>query len=62
MVESSLGITAAAQLGALADWLDLDGNLLIENDPFLGATAIGGRIVLPSAPGLGVVERAGPVD
>jgi L-alanine-DL-glutamate epimerase-like enolase superfamily enzyme len=62
MVESSLGITAAAQLGALADWLDLDGNLLIENDPFLGATAIGGRIELPIAPGLGVVDRAGPAE
>lgn len=36
MVESSVGITAAAHLAELAEYLDLDGNLLIENDPFEG--------------------------
>jgi L-alanine-DL-glutamate epimerase-like enolase superfamily enzyme len=39
MIESSVLITAAAHLAELADHLDIDGNLLIANDPFTGATA-----------------------
>jgi L-alanine-DL-glutamate epimerase-like enolase superfamily enzyme len=58
MIESSLGITAAAHLSPLADTADLDGNLLLESDPFLGATVKAGRLVLPEAPGLGVTARA----
>jgi L-alanine-DL-glutamate epimerase-like enolase superfamily enzyme len=54
MIESSLGITAAAQIGALADWLDLDGNLLIQADPFTGVTTTAGRLCLPAGNGLGV--------
>jgi len=54
MIESSLGITAAAHLGALADWIDLDGNLLIKDDPFSGVITVDGRITLPRGPGLGV--------
>jgi len=42
MLETSLMISAAAQLADLADYLDLDGNLLITNDPFEGVTAAGG--------------------
>jgi len=57
MIESSLGITAAAHISPLVDTADLDGNLLIENDPFVGATVEAGRIVLPDGPGLGVRER-----
>jgi L-alanine-DL-glutamate epimerase-like enolase superfamily enzyme len=57
MIESSLGITAAAHLSPLADTADLDGNLLLETDPFLGATVKAGRLVLPEAPGLGVTAR-----
>jgi L-Ala-D/L-Glu epimerase / N-acetyl-D-glutamate racemase len=57
MIESSLGITAAAHLSPLADTADLDGNLLIENDPFVGARVESGRLVLPDGPGLGVSER-----
>jgi L-alanine-DL-glutamate epimerase-like enolase superfamily enzyme len=57
MIESSLGITAAAHLSPLADTADLDGNLLIEDDPFVGATVQSGRIVLPDGPGLGVTRR-----
>jgi len=53
MIESSVGITAAAQLGGFADWLDLDGNVLITNDPFAGVENHAGRLVLPS----GWVER-----
>jgi len=57
MVESSLAITAAAHLSPLVDFADLDGNLLIDNDPFVGVTVKGGRLVLPEGPGLGVRPR-----
>jgi L-alanine-DL-glutamate epimerase-like enolase superfamily enzyme len=57
MVESALGITAAAHLSGLADYCDLDGNLLITNDPFDGVRATGGVIRLPDLPGLGVIPR-----
>lgn len=57
MVESSLGITAAAQLAPLLDYADLDGAALVENDPYVGATIEGGTVVLPSGPGLGVTLR-----
>jgi L-alanine-DL-glutamate epimerase-like enolase superfamily enzyme len=49
MVESSVGITAAAHLAELADYLDLDGNLLIENDPFAGVQVVRGRLSFASA-------------
>ena len=54
MIESSVGITAAAHLAGLADWVDLDGNVLISNDPFTGAINKNGEIVLNDEPGLGV--------
>ena len=57
MIESSLAITAAAHLSPLADTAHLDGNLLLASDPFVGATVVDGRIVLPDAPGLGVTPR-----
>jgi L-alanine-DL-glutamate epimerase-like enolase superfamily enzyme len=57
MIESSLAITAAAQIAPLVDATDLDGHLLVDNDPFVGATLEGGRLVLPDAPGLGVRPR-----
>ena len=57
MIESSLGITAAAQLAPLLDAADLDGAALTENDPFVGATIDRGQICLPSEPGLGVRRR-----
>jgi len=57
MIESSLGITAAAHLAPLLDYADLDGAALLADDPFRGATIAGGRIALPAGPGLGV-ERA----
>jgi len=44
MIESSVLITAAAHLAELADYLDIDGNLLITNDPYIGATANSGMI------------------
>ena len=57
-IESSVSITAAAHLSPLADYADLDGCLLIANDPFEGmALDAGGRMVLPDRPGLGVRAR-----
>ncbi|HTK31839.1 MAG TPA: dipeptide epimerase [Candidatus Saccharimonadaceae bacterium] len=58
MVESSLALSAAAQLAPLVDHLDLDGHWLLRRDPFAGAPAERGRIVLGDAPGLGVREAA----
>jgi L-alanine-DL-glutamate epimerase-like enolase superfamily enzyme len=58
MIESSVAITAAAHLSPLVDTADLDGNLLLEEDPFVGASVVGGRLALPDAPGLGVRRRA----
>ncbi len=54
MVESSVAITAAAHLAPLVDYCDLDGNLLITNDPFEGVKGHKGVITLPHVPGLGV--------
>jgi L-Ala-D/L-Glu epimerase len=54
MIESSIGITAAAHLAPLVDFVDLDGNLLLAKDPFRGVTAEGDRLVLPRSPGSGV--------
>jgi len=57
MIASSVAITAAAHLSPLVDYADLDGNLLIANDPFTGVTVDQGRLILPDRPGLGVAER-----
>ena len=54
MSESSCGASAAAQLTPLCDWADLDGPLLITNDPFRGITYNKGVIVLKERPGNGV--------
>ncbi len=54
MIESSLAITAAAHLTPLVDYADLDGHLLIDDDPFVGVKVINGKLILPEAPGLGV--------
>ncbi len=54
MTETSCAVTAAAQLAPLADWADLDGNLLIGNDRFSGIRIANGRIILPDEPGIGV--------
>ena len=59
MIESSVAITAAAHLSPLVDTADLDGNLLLEHDPFAGATVKAGRLVRPDGPGLGVTRRPG---
>ena len=54
MIETSLGITAAAHLAPLLDYADLDGAALLAEDPFRGARIDGGRIALPAGAGLGV--------
>ncbi|MBN1360485.1 MAG: dipeptide epimerase [Sedimentisphaerales bacterium] len=58
MIASSVAITAAAHLSPLVDYADLDGHLLIDNDPFTGVTVKAGRLLLTDRPGLGVTERA----
>ena len=57
MIESSLAITAAAHLTPLVDYADLDGNLLINDDPYEGVKVEKGKLMLPDRPGLGVKER-----
>jgi L-alanine-DL-glutamate epimerase-like enolase superfamily enzyme len=58
MVESSVGVTAAAHLAPLCDHADLDGPLLIRNDPYRGLQYDGAKFSLPNAPGLGVQRVA----
>jgi L-alanine-DL-glutamate epimerase-like enolase superfamily enzyme len=53
MIESSLAISAGAAISPLFDYADLDGNLLISNDPFRGVKTVKGRLVLSDKPGLG---------
>lgn len=55
--ESALGVTATAQLGGLADYLDLDGHLDLLDDPFTGIGIDRGEVTLPDRPGLGVTVR-----
>lgn len=57
MIETSLGITAAAHLAPLLDAVDLDGAALLRDDPFVGTTIVNGVVALPTAPGLGVTRR-----
>ena len=54
MISSSVSVTAAAHLSPLVDYADLDGNLLIANDPFQGVRVSNGKLVLPDGPGLGL--------
>lgn len=51
MSESSCGIAAAAQIMQQADWIDLDGPLLIKNDPFTGAVFKDGKLSIDHAAG-----------
>jgi L-alanine-DL-glutamate epimerase-like enolase superfamily enzyme len=55
MIETSLAISAGAAVASLFDYADLDGNLLISNDPFRGVQTVGDRLELNDMPGLGVV-------
>jgi L-alanine-DL-glutamate epimerase-like enolase superfamily enzyme len=64
MTETSCAISAAAQLSPMVDWADLDGALLVRNDPFAGVTFVDGRIRLNERPGIGVrrVNEAAEAD
>lgn len=54
MVETSLGIAAAIQVSGMVDFVDLDGSLLLADDPFAGLRVEKGHLLLPDDPGLGV--------
>jgi L-Ala-D/L-Glu epimerase len=59
MISSSCTVTAAAHLSPLVDYADLDGNLLIANDPYRGGVTVkDGKLILPNRPGLGLEKRA----
>ena len=63
MIESSVLISAGAHLGELADYLDLDGNILISNDPYQGVATQKGIMSFASASedfGLRVRARSSP--
>lgn len=54
MVESSVGVSAAAHIAPLCDHLDLDGPLLIANDAFGGLRYDGATMFIPQGTGLGI--------
>ena len=54
MVESQLGVAPAAAIASLADWVDLDGHLLLADEPFTGLRFEDGRVLPSGEPGLGV--------
>ena len=56
MTETSCAVSAAAQLAPLADWADLDGNLLISNDPYDGMKVLDGKVTLQNRPGIGIIK------
>jgi L-alanine-DL-glutamate epimerase-like enolase superfamily enzyme len=61
MIETSILISAAAHLAELCDYLDIDGNILITDDPYLGVTTHLGMLSFAAAPekvGLRVSPRA----
>lgn len=58
MIESSIGVTAAAHLAPWADYVDLDGHLYLADDDYVGVTFdAAGRLVMPSGGGIGVQPR-----
>jgi L-Ala-D/L-Glu epimerase len=54
MIESGLGISAGAAIASLCDFVDLDGNLLIADDPWPGVELVDGVQTPSEEPGLGV--------
>lgn len=56
MIESSLGIAAGVHLAGLCDWADLDGALLLADDPYTGLRWQAGRVQRPTVPGWGVTR------
>lgn len=64
MISSSVSVTAAAHLSPLVDYADLDGNLLISNDPYAGVRVEKGKLILPDRAGLGLAptSETGPAS
>ena len=59
MEETLVGIAASAAVASLADWVDLDGNLLLADEPFEGLDlGADHRWILSDRPGLGLSRRA----
>lgn len=57
MIETSLGVTAAAHLAGAFDWIDLDGHLYLANNDFEGlAYDSDGRLQMPARPGIGAIQ------
>lgn len=56
MTETSCAISAAAQIAPLADWVDLDGALLISNDPYSGMKVYNGECKIPEREGIGIIR------
>jgi len=55
MTETSCAVSAVAHLSPMVDWADLDGNLLISNDPYEGMKIVNGKITLSERPGIGLI-------
>lgn len=58
MIESQLGVAPAAAIASLADWTDLDGHLLLADEPFTGLRLLDGRVLPNDEPGLGLTDTA----
>ena len=57
MTETSAGISAATTLSPLVDYADLDGHVLLANDPYDGIQLVDGKLTLVNKPGTGVTLR-----
>ncbi len=57
MIESTLGVTAAAHLAPLCDFADLDGAALLSEDPFDGMKLDRGRLLMPQRAGIGAIAK-----
>jgi L-alanine-DL-glutamate epimerase-like enolase superfamily enzyme len=61
MIESGLGIAASCVVASLCDHVDLDGNLLLAEDPWEGVAFVDGVQAPSELPGLGVIPRSSAV-
>ena len=58
MVESQLGVAPAAAIASLADWTDLDGHLLLADEPYSGLRLVDGHVLPNEEPGFGLTAAA----
>ncbi len=61
MTESTVGISAIAQLAPMLDFVDMDGAALLASDIAVGAKVVQGRCIYPDSPGAGIVLNDGPL-